>query len=139
METVNLSQLTVADGNIYLLGETPFSGFAIETFDDGQLRTQMSLLRGLEDGVTRRWHPNGQLESERSFRNSVSHGRHQEWRADGVLSMQATWEAGEQVEEWSFDEQGRPIHHIRRPDQRPQAMTYTYDAWGRLISARAAS
>ncbi len=54
METVNLNQLTCADGGVYLFGGMPFSGFAIETFRDGTLQTQMSLMRGLQDGVTRR-------------------------------------------------------------------------------------
>jgi len=49
MDTVNLKQLTAG---ICLLGETPFSGFAIETFPDGNLATQMALMRD----VTRRWH-----------------------------------------------------------------------------------
>lgn len=77
METVNLSQLAADEGGIYLLRGVPFSGFAIETFPDGRLRTQMPFMRGLHDGVTRRWHPNGQLKSEQSFRNGVAHGRHQ--------------------------------------------------------------
>jgi len=47
METVNLTQLTIREGGNYLFGETPFSGFAIETFPDGRLRTQMPLMRGL--------------------------------------------------------------------------------------------
>ena len=64
METVNLNQLTASEGSIYLVGGVPFSGFAIETFPDGRLQTQMPLMRGLQDGVTRHWHPNGQLKSE---------------------------------------------------------------------------
>jgi len=41
METVNLNQLAVGEGGIYLLGEVPFFGFAIETFPDGKLQMQM--------------------------------------------------------------------------------------------------
>jgi hypothetical protein len=70
METVNLNQLTANENGIYLLVNTPFSGFAIETFPDGSLQTQVALMHGLQDGVTRRWHPNGQLESEQHFRNA---------------------------------------------------------------------
>jgi hypothetical protein len=45
---------------MYLLNETPFSGFAIEEFPDRRLATQMSLMHGGLDGVTRRWGtPNG--------------------------------------------------------------------------------
>ena len=71
METMNLSQLTNNEDGIRSLGEKPFSGFAIETFPDGSLQTQMSLMHGREDGFTRRWHPNGQLESEKSFRQGA--------------------------------------------------------------------
>jgi len=35
-----------------LFNDVPFSGFAIETFRDGSLATQMSLMRGLQDGFT---------------------------------------------------------------------------------------
>jgi hypothetical protein len=131
METVNLNQLTLAEGNIFLLGETPFSGFAIETFPDGRLRTQMSLMRGIEDGVTRCWHPNGRLKSERSFCNGVAHGRHQEWRANGVLLAQSLWHAGEQVQEFSFDDQSRLTRRIDVLPRAPRPMTYAYDAEGR--------
>jgi antitoxin component YwqK of YwqJK toxin-antitoxin module len=80
METVNLNQLTRAgDGSIYLFNDVPFSGFAIETFPDGKLQTQMTLMLGLQDGVTRRWHDNGQLESEQTFRNGKPLGWHRKW------------------------------------------------------------
>ena len=57
METVNLNQLIAGEGGFYLLGGVPFSGVAIETFPDGRLQTQMPLMCGLQEGVTRRWHP----------------------------------------------------------------------------------
>jgi hypothetical protein len=94
LETTYLNQLIAAEGGIYLLGEVAFSGFAIENFPDGKLQTQMALVHGRQDGVTRRWHPNGQLESEKSFRDGKPHGRHQEWRADGTLKAQSSWNAG---------------------------------------------
>ena len=96
MQTINLDQLS-CDGRAYLMDGIPFSGFAIETFRDGTLRTQMSLMHGRGDGVTRRWHPNGQLESEKSFRDGKPHGRHREWLADGTLKSQSSWNAGERI------------------------------------------
>jgi antitoxin component YwqK of YwqJK toxin-antitoxin module len=113
METVNLNQLTAGKGGIYLLAERPFSGFAIETFLDGRLATQMSLMRGLQDGVTRRWHSNGQVESEKSFRNGAEHGRHQEWHANGILKAQFTWNAGDLVQGRQFDEEGRILQEFQ--------------------------
>ena len=68
VETVNLNKLTCEEGGAYLFGGSPFSGFAIEIFPDGSLQTQMSLMHGHQDGVTRRWHATGQLESEQGFR-----------------------------------------------------------------------
>jgi hypothetical protein len=94
METINLNQLTRGESDTYLLGELPFSGFAIETFPDGNLATQMALMHGRQDGVTRRWHSNGQLESEKSFRNGQPHGRHREWRVEGTLNAESSWNAG---------------------------------------------
>ena len=94
METANLNQPTYCNGVAYLFDGIPFSGFAIETFPDGTLQTQISFMHGREDGVTRRCHPNGQLESEKSFRNGQPHGRHREWRADGTLKAQSAWSEG---------------------------------------------
>jgi antitoxin component YwqK of YwqJK toxin-antitoxin module len=94
METVNLNQPSANENGIYLLGNTPFSGFAIETFPDGSLQTQVALMHGLQDGVTRRWHPNGQLESEQEFRNGKPHGWHRKWEPDGTLQAEFAWTAG---------------------------------------------
>ncbi len=102
METLNLNELTTNEDGICLLGNSPFSGFAIETFPDGKLQTQMSLMHGLQDGVTRRWNPNGQLESEQSFRNGIAEGKHHEWHPDGILKAESTWNAGECVHARQF-------------------------------------
>jgi antitoxin component YwqK of YwqJK toxin-antitoxin module len=91
METTNLNQLTTREGGIHLLGETRFSGFVIETFSDGTLQTQMSLMRGVQDGITRRWHPNGQLESEQSFRNGparMASGMAARWPALDAIDLE---------------------------------------------------
>ena len=93
METVNLNQLICDDGGVYLFGGSPFSGFAVEIFPDGSLQTQMLLMHGHQDGVTRRWHATGQLESEQGFRQGTAHGTHREWRPDGVLAVQSKWNA----------------------------------------------
>jgi hypothetical protein len=131
METVNLTQLTVGEGGIYLLGEAPFSGFAIETFPDGSLQTQMSLTRGQLDGVTRRWHPSRQLESEKSFRDGRPHGRHQEWQADGTLKAESTWNAGACIQASGRD----GVAAYRRLTKSDRCIThYGYDFQGRLTS-----
>jgi antitoxin component YwqK of YwqJK toxin-antitoxin module len=131
METLNLDQLRRGEGGTYLHGDTPFSGFAIETFPDGSLQTQMILMRGVLDGVARRWHPNGQLESEKSFRNGAQHGYHREWQADGLLAMLSTWNKGAPIEEWRFDDQGRPIQKTTFALlNQPPPVTYQYDESG---------
>ena len=71
--------------------EFHFRVFAIETFPDGSLQTQMSLMHGREDGVTRRWHANGQLESEKSFRAAPARhppGVAARWRACDAIDME---------------------------------------------------
>jgi hypothetical protein len=120
MQTINLNQLTIGENSVCLFDGNPFFGFAIEAFADGSLRTQMSLMRGLEDGVTRRWHPNGQLESEKSFRAGAPHGLHKEWRPDGVLETEC-------MHERRFDEQGRRILEMYRPPAgQPRSVTYQH-------------
>jgi antitoxin component YwqK of YwqJK toxin-antitoxin module len=131
METMNLNQLTLGEAGIYLHGGILFSGFAIETSPDGTLRTQMALMRGVRDGVTRRWHPNGQLESEKSFRNGAARGRYQEWEPDGRLKADSKWNAGACVQERRFDEQERLIAQTDyAPPYYPQPVTYSYQIPG---------
>jgi len=131
METIDLNQLTGAESGTYLLGDRLFSGFAIETFADGRPATQMSLMRGLQDGVTRRWHVNGQLRSEENFRNGARQGCHREWQPDCVLTMLSTWNAGAPVEEWRFDDQARPIQKSAfAPPCHPTVITYQCDEHG---------
>jgi antitoxin component YwqK of YwqJK toxin-antitoxin module len=95
-----LNELITGENGIYLRGITAFSGFAIETFPDGRLQAQMSLMHGLQDGVTRRWRPNGQMKSEQRFRSGIAHGKHQEWHPDGILKAESTRNAGECIQEF---------------------------------------
>jgi hypothetical protein len=125
METVNLNQLSANENGLCSLGEAPFSGFAIETFPDGSLQTQMSLMHGFQDGVTRRWHHNGQLESEQNFRNGKPLGWHRKWQPDGTLHAEFAWTAG--IRGGGAAEAGFPITE-------PSETTYVYDAEGRQRS-----
>jgi len=125
METINVNQLTSGEGGIYLLAETPFSGFAIETFPDGRLLTQMSLMHGRLDGVTRRWHPNGQLESEKGYRN-------------GVLRVEKQWQAGERRRERYWDEQARLVQetHFHNPADTVRYQVYEMNDDGKLVKVK---
>jgi len=133
METINLNQLTRGGSGIYLLGEAPFSGFAIETFPDGKLKTQMSLMSGRLDGVTRRWHSNGQLESEKGFRDGKPHGRHREWPVDGTLKQEPSWNAGACIHSSRRD---GVVSNPRSTASDACVMHYEYDIEGRQTSLR---
>jgi len=86
METINLNQLTAGESGIYLLGEAPLSGFAIETFPDGSLATQMSLMRGMHDGVMRKRDEQARLIHEmwRDRPASMARSQYYEMQEDGT-------------------------------------------------------
>lgn len=61
----------------------PFSGKAISLFTNGDTAIIQSYWEGLQEGVTRKWHPNKQLAEDRFYIKGKKEGRHRAWWSNG--------------------------------------------------------
>jgi len=54
-------------------------------YPDGSIRTEVTYVDGLPDGVARHWHPNGILASELPVRRGIPEGIGKQWNEKGEL------------------------------------------------------
>jgi hypothetical protein len=72
------SLLTLRDGRLYLSAQ-PFTGFMIEKFAGGELRSRSAVSNGVLHGLSEGWHTNRVLEVREEFVHGTSHGRRLRW------------------------------------------------------------
>jgi hypothetical protein len=61
----------------------PYSGKAISLFANGDTAVYKEFWNGLQEGITRRWHPNQQMAEDRFYIAGKKEGRHRAWWPDG--------------------------------------------------------
>lgn len=78
------AELQLRDGRLHRLAETnAFTGWMVEHYEDGALRSRSALSNGLLHGLSEGWHTNGQLQVTETFREGVSHGLRSKWHPSG--------------------------------------------------------
>ena len=75
----------------------PFTGCAVDKFEDGSRKGEASFFEGKKDGVERYWHPNGQIRIERQWLNGELHGYLTEWDTQGVVLSRKRYQRGKEV------------------------------------------
>jgi len=75
----------------------PFSGCAVDKFEDGSRKGEASFFEGKKDGVERYWYSNGQIRVERQWMNGELHGYLTEWDTQGNLLGRKRYQRGEEV------------------------------------------
>ncbi|MDB4642376.1 hypothetical protein OAG07_02800 [Verrucomicrobia bacterium] len=108
------SELTSRDGLLFQeLGTQPFTGFMIESYKDGILKSRSQVVEGLLHGVSDGYHPNGQLQVREHFEKNISHGLRTKWFASGIKMSEATVVEGQMdgtFQRW--DETGTLVEQI---------------------------
>ncbi len=61
----------------------PFSGKAFSFFTNGDTALRKEFWNGLQEGITKRWHPNHQLSEDRFYIAGKKEGRHRAWWPNG--------------------------------------------------------
>ncbi|HQS56567.1 MAG: hypothetical protein B7Y15_14740 [Bacteroidetes bacterium 24-39-8] len=68
--------------SLYFQGK-PFSGKAYSFFANGDTAIYKEFWNGLQEGITKRWHPNKQLAEDRFYIAGKKEGKHRAWWPDG--------------------------------------------------------
>jgi hypothetical protein len=66
-----------------------FTGWIVENYPNGRLRSRMAVANGLLNGPCESWFDNGQIQSREFFRNGVSDGPRQTWYRNGRIETRA--------------------------------------------------
>jgi antitoxin component YwqK of YwqJK toxin-antitoxin module len=85
------TNLVLESGRLRLPGtSTPFTGFMLEHYPDGTLRSRSAVSNGLLHGLSHGYHTNGQVQVTEHFREGVSHGLRTKWYLSGAKQSEAS-------------------------------------------------
>ena len=76
----------------------PFTGLAIETFEDGNPKAEISFLKGYKDGMQRYWYPEGSLKEESQWFDGMLNGLVRYWDQNGRLIKILRYKNGNLIE-----------------------------------------
>ncbi|HDS00616.1 MAG TPA: hypothetical protein ENO07_01230, partial [candidate division Zixibacteria bacterium] len=101
---ISLEQLQQrSDGLYYAVNEDkPFSGVAVETYEDGQKSAEKSFEDGKLHGFIRAWYPDGNKKSEIGYDDGLQSGPFRTWYDNGQQEMEGDYKDGRRTGEWSF-------------------------------------
>jgi antitoxin component YwqK of YwqJK toxin-antitoxin module len=95
----------------------PVTGEVIVRDGQGRPYELISYSGGIQEGVTRRFHPDGQVASEVWFEAGVQEGTGRTWYGDGRLRWEGRFRGGRIVAERAWTEDGRPVDHPTDEDR----------------------
>ena len=76
----------------------PFTGRAVEEFEEGRPRAEAHFLKGKKDGMERFWYPSGILKEEGQWFENQANGMMRAWDKGGKLTKAVRYKNGELVE-----------------------------------------
>lgn len=110
-----------------------FTGWLIDTYAGGELKSRSSVSNGVLQGLSLGWHTNGMLQVEETYRTGVSHGLRSKWYPDGHLLSEAPIEEGRlQGVFQRWDEQGLLIEEIEMRMSQPDGLARSYHSDGSI-------
>jgi len=123
-----LNDLVLVKGRLCLKGgEAPFSGFMVERYDSGGLKTRSYISEGLMDGASEGWFTNGIRQVREPFVNGVSHGLRSKWYPNGAKLSEADIADGKLngvFRRWNED--GALIEEIQMREGEPDGISRAY-------------
>lgn len=96
-------------GWLLLYEGKPFSGVAIDYYEDGAIYWQSQYLNGLKHGWNREWYPTGILKMENWRLGEAGHGITKHYFPDGKIKSHEELEFGFEVSYIEWDEAGKVI------------------------------
>lgn len=86
------SQISLGDDGLYYdKDQNPYSGEYREYFDNGQIRQEMTVLRGLIDGKVSQWYRSGTLKEIRMFKSGRRDGLWISYNEQGAKTGEASY------------------------------------------------
>lgn len=95
-----------------LLNGTPFSGVAIERYDDEHVMSRTEFQDGRRHGVAREWSIDGTLTLEAPYVFDLYHGVVREWFDSGEKMSKSLYELGIRLRSARYDQQGQVLERF---------------------------
>ncbi|MEW6157671.1 MAG: hypothetical protein AB1813_09575 [Verrucomicrobiota bacterium] len=90
-----ITELVRREGLLYRPNEPhPFTGYLVERYPSGALKSRSAIQDGLLHGISIGWHTNGQMEVREQFISGVSDGLRTKWYSDGNPLSESTIRKG---------------------------------------------
>ena len=74
--------------------QTPYTGWAKEMYDNGQIEVLAQIKDGKPDGLTTMWHKNGQKKAERTYKDGKLDGPATGWYSNGQKKEEYIYKDG---------------------------------------------
>lgn len=112
----NIKELELAQDEVgawyYTLNNTPYTGCAVQYYNNGVKAAENYFVDGYQDGVQCVWFQNGQLKMSFEMKNNIYHGIVKSWFECGILKYEAEYNMGEVVWSKKYNEQGELIKEL---------------------------
>ena len=133
---VHRKNLELRAGGWYAPGDTNgFTGFLLDTYDDGALKSRSAVSNGLLHGLSQGWHTNGQQQVEEHFVAGTSYGLRTKWHPNGQKLSEVNVVSGKlQGPFRSWHENGEPAEEVELKDGQPDGLSKAYFPSGFLKS-----
>ena len=122
------TNLVFQAGHWLLPGTTNlFTGFLLDTYEDGTRKSLSAVSNGLLHGLSLGWHTNGQQQIEEHFVLGVSHGPRTKWHENGQKLSEVTIVDGQldgTFRRW--DESGALTEEIEMKAGQPDGLSRAY-------------
>ena len=100
LQNIN-AQITEGENGLYYDGSGKlFSGIYTEKYDDGTVKTQMSVTNGRKNGLTVIFFPNGKKNELRMYKNNLLHGTWETWNQQGQKTAEANYANDKKNGKW---------------------------------------
>jgi len=133
---VHRSKLEMRADGWYAPGETRgFTGYLLDTYEDGALKSRSIVSNGLLHGLSQGWYTNGQQQVEEHFVAGTSHGLRTKWHANGQRFSEVNVVSGKLHGTFrSWHENGERAEEVELKDGQPDGPSKAYFPSGSLKS-----
>ena len=135
---VSRAYLTLQHGKLYRGKERrPFSGWMVEHYPTGVMKSRSMISNGVLAGVSEGWHTNGVMQIREHFMRGVSDGVRTKWHANGRKASETRVVNGKLDGTFvRWDEEGRMLESIEMKAGEPDGVSTAWYPSG-FVKARA--